>query len=47
MTMTQAVHEYILTNAQQRGVTLEYVTVTESASDAVRRMIEKTLRLEP
>jgi hypothetical protein len=47
MMMTQAVHQYILTNAQQRGVMLQYVTITESASDAVRQMIEKTLRLEP
>jgi hypothetical protein len=47
ITITQAVHQYFLTNAQQRGVRLQYFTVTESPSDAVREMIEKTLRLEP
>ena len=46
-TITQAVNQYILTNAQQRGVMLQYFTVTENASDAVRQMIQKTLRLEP
>ncbi len=46
-TMTQAVHQYILTNARQRAVMLQYVTVTENVSDEVRQMIEQTLRLEP
>jgi hypothetical protein len=45
--MTQAVHDYILTNAQQRCVLLRYVTVAPDRSDTVRQMIQRTLRLEP
>ncbi|HXP60836.1 MAG TPA: hypothetical protein VN829_10115 [Dongiaceae bacterium] len=47
MTITKAVRQYLLTNAQRRWVMLQYFTLTGSASDADRQMIEKTLRLEP
>jgi len=45
--MTQAVCDYILTNAHQRCVLLRHLTTSSSSSDKVRQMIQRTLRLEP
>lgn len=47
MTITKGVHQYLLMNAQRHWVLLQYFTLTGSASDADRQMIERTLRLEP
>jgi hypothetical protein len=39
-------HNYIVKNREGRGVAINYVTNARKDSDAVRKMIRQTLRLE-